>query len=79
VRARLSVRALRARRYTLLDLLVLAMLARVVLLPRFAAIFHPLDGGTARIWGRLVDQEIDTWSRPPPLVLSGHAASLNPY
>ena len=44
---------------------MLSMLLRLLLLPRFAAVFHPLSSGNARIWARFTHQEIDTWSQNP--------------
>lgn len=47
-------------RYAVGDLLVLGMLFRLRLLPRFCALFHPLNSADAQFYGRLNAQEVNT-------------------
>ena len=45
--------------YAVGDLLVLAMLLRLRLLPRFCALFHPLNSADAQFYGKLSSLEVD--------------------
>lgn len=48
-------------RYSMADLLVLGMFLRLRLLPRFCALFHPLNSADAHFYGKLNAVDIDAW------------------
>lgn len=56
-------------RYSVADLLVLGMFLRLRLLPRFCALYHPLNSADARFYGKMSSVDIDAWMIARTLVV----------